>query len=90
MKLKLKDEYKEKSINVSISGKGGYKSYNTQTLKETQYQILFDNGHQHLFEVIEEDMPLYEIDEEDKGLIDYTSYKKKAVTAKKNNNYDNL
>jgi hypothetical protein len=32
---------------------------------------------------------LYDTTEEDKGLIDYTSHKKKAVTAKKDNN-DNL
>lgn len=90
MKLKLKDEYIGKDITISFNGKGGVWTYNVKSIKPNQFETLFNNGYKHLFEVEEEDMPLYEIDDEDKGLIDYTSYKKKAVTAKKSKLDDEL
>lgn len=89
MNLKLKQEYVGADISLSFTGKGGAWHYNVKNLKPSQYQILFDNGYQHLFDVEVEDMPLFE-DEQTKGLVDYTSYKKKAVTAKTNKKNDNL
>ena len=85
MKLTLKDEYRDQPINISLSGKRGAWHYNLQKLKESQYQVLYDNGYSYMFHVEQEDMPLYEEDEP-RGLIDNTSYKKKAVTAKTKTN----
>ena len=95
MNLKLKQEYVGADITLSFTGKGGAWHYNVKNLKPSQYQILFDNGYQHLFDVDTptsdetQDMPLFEEDEP-KGLVDYTSYKKKAVTAKTSKKNDNL
>lgn len=85
MNLKLKEQYEGVDIGISFNGKGGFWHYNLKNIKPHQYQTIYNNGYQHLFEVIEEDMPLYE-DEEPKGLIDYTSNKKKPCsTCKKKN-----
>jgi hypothetical protein len=87
MNLKLKAEYEGKDIVLSFMEKGHKWHYTLNNLKPSQYQRLYDNGYQHLFDVetinTDEMVSLYDTDEEDKGLIDYTSYKKKAVTAKK-------
>ena len=94
MNLKLKEEYANQDLIINFWEKGQQWHYTLKRLKPHQYQKLYDNGYQHLFEVesvdTEEMVDLYDTTEEEKGLIDYTSHKKKAVTAKKNNNYDNL
>lgn len=91
MELVLKPEYLTSDIIINFTEKGQKWHYTLKRLKPSQYQKLYENGYSHLFEVVgEEDMPLFstELDEEEVksgGLVDYTSNKKKAVTAKKNN-----
>jgi len=84
MNLKLRDEFINSDLTISFTGKGGIWGYNLKQIKPNQYQTLYKNGFQHLFEEVVEDMPLYEEDEP-KVLIDNTSNKKKAVTAKTKN-----
>jgi hypothetical protein len=88
MNLKLKAEYEGKDIILTFWEKGQQSHYTLKRLKPHQYQRLYDNGYQHLFDIeninTDEMVNLYEVeDEQPKGLIDNTSYKKKAVTAKK-------
>ena len=81
MNLKIKDEFVNSDLTISFTGKGGVWTYNLKQIKPHQYQTLYKNGFQHLFEEVVEDMPLYEEDEP-KGLIDNTTNKKKSCNCK--------
>ena len=93
MELRLKQEYIDSDVILTFTEKGQQWHYTIKRVKPHQYQRLYDNGYQHLFDIVNnEDMPLFETetsDEEQKpsGLVDYTSYKKKrTVTVKKDDN----
>ena len=61
MKLKLKQEYIDNDLTITFWEKGLNWHYNIKRLKPCNYQKLYDNGHQYLFE-FEEEMPLYEVE----------------------------
>lgn len=75
MKLKLKDEFVNSDVTISFTGKGGVWKYTLKEIKPTQYDTLYKNGFQYLFEEVVEEMPLFD---------EPTVNKKKTVIVKTN------